>query len=98
MLNADSVGYIRLAFDDAGEPVGMVSGIVTGSGWAYAWFVGVVVAYRGRGYGRELLAWMTPQLIDQNATTLIADTDKTNVPMAKAFSSVGWIQTEIRID
>jgi hypothetical protein len=33
-----------------------------------------------------------------NATTLIADTDNTNVPMAKAFSSVGWIQTETRID
>jgi ribosomal protein S18 acetylase RimI-like enzyme len=98
MLNADPVDCIRLAFDDAGEPVGMVSGVVTGSGRAYVWFVGVVAASRGRGYGRELLAWMTRQLIAQNATTLIADTDNTNVPMAKAFSSVGWIQTETRID
>ncbi len=98
MLNADPVDCIRLAFDDAGEPVGMVSGLVLGSGRAYVWFVGVVAASRGRGYGRELLAWMTRQLIAQNATTLIADTDNTNVPMAKAFSSVGWIQTETRID
>ncbi len=98
MLNADPVDCIRLAFDDAGEPVGMVSGLVLGSGRGYVWFVGVVAASRGRGYGRELLAWMTRQLIAQNATTLIADTDNANVPMAKAFSSVGWIQTETRID
>ncbi len=98
MLDLDPVDCIRLAFDDAGEPVGMVSGVVAGSGKAYVWFVGVVAAFRGRGYGRELLAWMTRQLIAQNATTLIADTDNTNVPMAKAFSSVGWIQTETRID
>ena len=62
------------------------------------WFVGVAAAFRGSGYGRELLAWMTRQLIAQNATMLIADTDNTNLPMAKAFSSVGWIQTETRID
>ncbi len=98
MLNADPVDCIRLAFDDAGVPVGMVSGVVTGSGWGYVWFVGVVTASRGRGYGRELLAWMTRQLIAQKATILIADTDNTNMPMAKAFSSVGWIQTETRID
>jgi len=98
MLNADPVDCIRLAFDDAGKPVGMVSGLVLSSGRAYVWFVGVVATSRGKGYGREMLAWMTRQLIEQNATTLIADTDNTNVPMAKAFSSVGWIQTETRID
>lgn len=97
-LEADPVDCIRLAFDDAGQPVGMVSGVVTRSGRAYVWFVGVVAAFRGRGYGRELLAWMTRELIAQHATTLIADTDNNNVPMAKAFSSVGWVQTETRID
>src|SRR5512137_1834425 len=30
MLDADPVDCLRLAFDDAGEPVGMVSGVVTG--------------------------------------------------------------------
>jgi hypothetical protein len=29
---------------------------------------------------------------------LIADTDHDNVPMARAFSDVGWPQTETRID
>ncbi len=98
MLKADPVDCIRLAFDDEGKPVGMVSGVATGSGRAYVGFVGVAAGSRGRGYGRELLAWITRELIAQNATTLIADTDTTNLPMAKAFSSVGWIQTETRID
>ncbi len=98
MLDADPVDCIRLAFDETGKPVGMVSGLVTRSGRGYVWFVGVVAESRGRGYGRELLAWMTRQLIAEHATTLIADTDNANLPMARAFSSVGWIQTETRID
>ncbi len=98
MLEADPVDCIWLAFDEEGQAAGMVSGLVTRSGRGYVWFVGVVAAYRGRGYGRELLAWMTRQLIAHNATMLIADTDTTNLPMAKAFLSAGWIQTETRID
>ncbi len=98
MLNADPVDCIRLAFDDTDQAVGMVSGSMLGSGRGYVWFVGVAAASRGRGYGRELLAWMTRLLIEQNATTLVADTDNANLPMAKAFASVGWIQTETRID
>lgn len=98
MLNADPVDCIWLAFDEAGEPVGMVSGFILRSGRAYVLFVGVVASARGRGYGCELLAWMTRHLIAQHATTLIADTDNTNLPMVKAFSSIGWIQTETRID
>src|SRR5512135_866652 len=85
MLDADPVDCIRLAFDEAGKPAGMVSGFVHRSGQAYVWFVGVVADLRGRGYGRELLAWMTRQLIAEKATTLIADTDNTNLPMARAF-------------
>jgi GNAT superfamily N-acetyltransferase len=98
MLKVDPVDCIRLAFDDEGKLVGMVSGIATGFGRAYVVFVGVVAGSRGKGYGRELLAWITRKLIAQNATMLIADTDTTNLPMVKAFSSVGWIQTETRID
>jgi len=98
MLDADPVDSIWLAFDKAGEPVGMVSGLTLRSGRAYVLFVGVSADFRGRGYGRELLAWMTRYLIAQNATILIADTDNSNLPMVRAFSSVGWIQTETRID
>ena len=61
-------------------------------------FVGVARDHRGHGYGRELLAWQTRRLVAAGATTLIADTDNANVPMARAFADVGWPQTETRID
>jgi ribosomal protein S18 acetylase RimI-like enzyme len=68
------------------------------SGRAFVLFVGVCREHRGRGFGRELLAWQTRELIASGATVLIADTDNTNVPMARAFADVGWPQTETRID
>lgn len=98
MLSSDPVDCIWLAFEETGEPVGMVSGLILSTGRAYVLFIGVAAASRGKGYGRELLAWMTRRLIAKNATTLIADTDNTNLPMVQAFSSVGWVQTETRID
>ena len=68
------------------------------NGRAFVLFVGVCRDHRGRGYGRELLAWQTRELMAPAATVLIADTDNTNVPMARAFADVGWPQTETRID
>jgi hypothetical protein len=44
------------------------------------------------------LTAITRELISDGATTLIADTDYPNVPMAKAFADVGWVQTESRLD
>jgi ribosomal protein S18 acetylase RimI-like enzyme len=98
LLQADPVDCCWLAFNEGEEPVGMVSGRVLPSGRAYLSFVGVMASFRGRGYGRELLAWMTRRLLAHGATTLIADTDNSNLPMVQAFSAVGWIQTETRID
>ena len=98
LLESDPVGCIRLATDAAGSLVGMVSGRLMPSGRAYVLFVGVCRDHRGRGFGRELLAWQTGQLVASGATVLIADTDNTNVPMARAFADVGWPQTETRID
>ena len=68
------------------------------TGRAFVLFVGVCRDHRGRGYGRELLAWQTRELVASGATVLVADTDNTNVPMARAFADVGWPQTETRID
>ena len=82
----------------AGSLVGLVSGRLMSSGRAFVLFVGVCRDHRGRGYGRELLAWQTRELIASGATVLIADTDNTNLPMARAFADVGWPQTETRID
>jgi GNAT superfamily N-acetyltransferase len=98
LVTADPVDRIHLALDERGEVVGLVSGDVRRDGRAVVLFVGVVHDQRGRGYARELLAWQTRQLLAGGATTLIADTDNDNVPMARAFADVGWLQTETRID
>ena len=98
LLDSDPVECIRLATDAAGSLVGLVSGRLMSSGRAFVLFVGVCRDHRGRGFGRELLAWQTRELIASGATVLIADTDNTNVPMARAFADVGWPQTETRID
>lgn len=98
LLDSDPVECLHLAFDEAGEVVGMVSGQVLPTGRAYVAFVGVPLAHRGHGYGRQLLAWQTTRLLAEGAITLIADTDNENLPMARAFFDIGWPQTETRID
>ena len=98
LLEADPVECIRLATDAAGSLVGLVSGRLMPSGRAFVLFVGVCRDHRGHGYGRQLLAWQTRELVASGATVLIADTDNANVPMAHSFADVGWPQTETRID
>jgi ribosomal protein S18 acetylase RimI-like enzyme len=98
LLDSDPVDCIHLALDPDGEPVGFVSGLVRPNGRAFILFVGVARDHRGHGYGRQLLAWQTRQLLEGGARVLIADTDNQNVPMARAFADVGWPQTETRLD
>jgi len=98
LLASDPVDCIRLATDPGGDLVGLVSGRLMPNGRAFVLFVGVCHGHRGRGYGRELLAWQSRELVASGARTLIADTDNANVPMARAFADVGWPQTETRID
>lgn len=98
LLAADPVDSIHLAFDPSGAVVGMVSGLVTPARRGVVAFVGVGHEHRGHGYGRQLLAWQTQRLLAAGATTLVADTDNANLPMARAFADVGWPQTETRID
>lgn len=103
---AESLGYllqdppecIRLALDADGVPVAMVSTLTTPTHRGFLLFVGVAHDHRGRGYGRQLLAAATRLLIADGAQVLIADTDESNVPMARAFADVGWPVTETRID
>jgi GNAT superfamily N-acetyltransferase len=77
----------------------------TSSGWCpdtygllVVLFVGVCRDHRGRGYGRQLLAWQTLRNLAAGTEVMVADTDNDNVPMAKGFAEVGWPQTETRID
>ena len=98
LLDSDPVECIRLATDSADRVVGMVSGRCMPTGRSYVLFVGVAHGARGHGYGREMLAWLTRELVAEGATTLVADTDNSNEPMARGFAAVGWPQTETRID
>jgi GNAT superfamily N-acetyltransferase len=98
LVTADPVECIHLAYDERGDVVGMVSGDDPTDGRAAVLFVGVAHDHRGHGYGGQLLAWQTQRLLAAGATTLIADTDNANVPMARGFAAVGWPQTETRID
>ena len=98
LLEADPVECIRLATDASGALVGLVSGRLLPTGRAFVLFVGVCRDHRGHGYGRQLLAWQTRELVASGATVLVADTDNSNLPMALAFADVGWPQTETRID
>lgn len=98
LVTEDPVDCIHLAADPRGDVVGMVSGFVHPNKRSVVLFVGVAHDHRGHGYGRQLLAWQTRRLLEAGGTTLIADTDNDNVPMARAFADVGWEQTETRID
>lgn len=98
LLAADPWECIRLAFADRPEPLGYVSWRAMEGGRGFVLFVGVARGARGSGYGRDLLALATRGLMKSGSTTLIADTDSTNIPMAAAFAEVGWPRTETRID
>ena len=101
VLEADPWDCLRLAFADGTgleSPVGLVSWHAMASGRGYLAFVGVARAARGRGFGRQLVALATHGLITDGATTLIADTDRTNHPMVRAFADAGWPETETRMD
>ncbi|OFE15805.1 hypothetical protein BA895_04580 [Humibacillus sp. DSM 29435] len=98
LLEADPVDCIRLAHDDAGRVVGMVSFLAMPGGRAFVLFVGVAREHRGHHYAAELVRLATEALVDAGATVLIADTDTTNRPMVRAFANAGWPRTETRID
>ncbi|MEL4505887.1 GNAT family N-acetyltransferase [Luteococcus sp. H138] len=98
LLEADPWQCIRLAFDGNPDPVGMVSWVSLPGGRGYVNHVGVSAAARGHGFGRDLLALATRELVREGAATLIADTDASNVPMTAAFTRVGWTATETRLD
>ena len=101
ILDADPWDCIRLAHADEPDldgPAGLTCWQAMPSGRGYLAFVGVAHGARGRGFGRQLVALATAGLIEEGATTLIADTDRTNHPMVRAFADAGWPETETRLD
>lgn len=87
----------RLAFTPAGDLVG-VSVPGRNNGGPCIGFVGVVPEQRGSGYAYDLLVEATAILADEDdAKTIVAETDVGNLPMAKTFSRAGYPIVQERI-
>jgi RimJ/RimL family protein N-acetyltransferase len=61
-------------------------------------YVGVLPAHRGHGYIDPLIAHATRVLRQAKFTRLIADTDHSNKPMARAFERNGWLRFGERLE
>jgi GNAT superfamily N-acetyltransferase len=95
----DPVESFFLATNPEGRLVGLVVGGLRGSAdRGVASFIGVSHRHRGNGYAAQLLGWITARVVAEGATSIIGETDLGNTPMAKAFTAVGYPQTESRID
>ena len=98
-VELDPIESFFLAIDEANVVVGLVIGGLRGSAdRGVASFIGVSHLHRGRGYAGQLLGFITARIIAEGASLIIGETDLGNFPMAKAFTLVGYPQTESRID
>jgi RimJ/RimL family protein N-acetyltransferase len=87
----------RVAAGDDEAPVGFVFPARNDYGAIIA-YLGVLPAYRGRGYIDEILAEGTRILAAQDVPRIRASTDLGNVPMARAFARAGWVDFEHSIN
>ena len=86
----------RLAYTPEGELAGLAIPSANAGGHVIG-YLGVVPEMRGRGYVDDLLGEITRILIDAGAERIVADTDTTNVPMARAFERAGYRNFAIRL-
>lgn len=84
-------GWWQIAFDAQGTAVGLVLP-VAGADFGSIGYIGVLPAHRGRGHVDVLLAAATALLRHAGLPRLIADTDRSNTGMARAFKRGGWRQ------
>jgi GNAT superfamily N-acetyltransferase len=95
----DPIDSFFLAIDEAGNVVGLViGGLRGGTERGTTSYIGVSHLHRGHGYAGQLLGWITARIVEQGPSTIIAETDLDNVPMARAFAALGYPQTESRFD
>jgi RimJ/RimL family protein N-acetyltransferase len=88
-------GWLDLAIDLAGAPVGRIQTFVPRERPLPPGTFDVGIALhqdaRGRGYGREALALLTDWLFEHAAAEVVeAPTDPANVAMRTVFQRVGW--------
>ncbi|GAA4088511.1 GNAT family N-acetyltransferase [Nonomuraea soli] len=80
-----------------GEPVGFVVPARNSYNPIIA-YIGVLPAFRGRGYINGILAQGTRTLAETGVERIRAATDVGNVPMAKAFERAGYVNFQRQID
>ncbi|MFD9425450.1 MULTISPECIES: GNAT family N-acetyltransferase [unclassified Streptomyces] len=83
----------RVAELPGGEPVGFVIPARNNYNPIIA-YIGVVPAHRGQGYIDDILAEGTRVLAAQDVDRIRAATDLDNVPMAKSFERLGYVNFE----
>ena len=89
-------GWWRLAYDSAGDLVGLVMPALAPA-MATIGYIGVVPEQRGRRYIDDLLAIGTATLRqDAPDLQIRADTDLANAPMAAAFERAGYVRFATR--
>lgn len=81
-------GWWQLAYNQTGELVGFVMPSANHT----VGYIGVVPEQRGHGYIDDLLACLTATFSAAGASSILADTDVANIPMANAFRRAGWKQ------
>jgi len=87
----------QLAYTPQNELVGLVMPTKNPS-MAVIGYIGIVPGFRGKGYVNDLLASGTASLYYAGFTTIRADTDVSNFPMASAFRRAGYHQFATRYD
>jgi RimJ/RimL family protein N-acetyltransferase len=90
-------GWWRVAYTPGGDLVGLTAPSRNYSDPVIG-YIAVVPEQRGHGYAYDLLAEATHLLAGEGADRVVAGTDVTNVPMARAFARAGYRVIEHRID
>lgn len=81
-------GWWQLAYNQLGELIGFVMPSANNT----VGYIGVLPGHRGHGYSGDLLARLTATFAGAGVSTILADTDVFNDPMACAFRRAGWSQ------
>jgi ribosomal protein S18 acetylase RimI-like enzyme len=85
----------QLAYDSAGELVGLVESKLSGETGTVEW-IGVVPEQRGRGYVHDVLARSIASLEAAGAVAIHSDTHILNTPMQNAFTRAGFDTIGVR--
>jgi ribosomal protein S18 acetylase RimI-like enzyme len=89
--------WFQAAYDADENLVGLFA-MGNAVGVTFITFVGVVPERRGRGYVDDLVARATGVLLEAHESTIRADTDIANEPMAKAFGRAGFVNFMTRTE